>query len=407
MNTRYALPGANPDDSPERHLASSKVRGLAIGMNIVARIARVLPEPEKRAMIWLTNYAKLLDLTQDSLSTELGLDPRDIRSSLTDPDFNRHAFVDAVARMRSVFEAGLKVNREKRQYIPPFKSRVFREAYCALANTKIRRKVANAVKFAEGDPQIVEVIGETRLGKTVAAAWEYFHRLDHAAWFTIPKSTDERSFMIGFAAALGCSVGTCEKNSGLSVKIESCIGPGLISLVFADEAHRNWPADPKLQPKRLDHWRDWWEYHSLSSLHLATPQFTNRMQGVLAAGDGKWEIGQWIGRVQCFDLPNFLDDGDLSAIARNHLPEADAATLAQLVSHAKASRGYAGVMVKAIERARFKLKAKEDDEAPGTMLKAVIDSQKQIDRETIKEALAQLEAAKGKRARVIEMGVAA
>lgn len=50
-STRFAPAGADPDASPERFLASSKLRGIQIGLNVVCRVARVRSEIEARAMI--------------------------------------------------------------------------------------------------------------------------------------------------------------------------------------------------------------------------------------------------------------------------------------------------------------------------------------------------------------------
>lgn len=355
-STRHAAPGTDPAAAPERYLSSDRVRGIAVGAHIVARIARHLPADERAAMLWLTAYAKLLDLTADSLSDQLDLDRTEIREALTNPDQDRARFVRQVADLRKRFERGLATPRRERTEIPQFKSRVFREAACALADTKVRRKVRNAISFAErhDEPQIVEIQGETRLGKTVCAAHEFFRRLDHAAWFTVPTLDDQRSFLIALCQSLGASVSTADKNSHLLSKIEACIGPNRISTLFVEEAHRLWPKNLTNQPKRLDHLRDWWEYHGLSIVILATPQWQDKLTEAAGVADSKWECGQWLGRAQPYDLPGSLTRDDLRAIAANHAPEADAATLDQLVTHAVASRGYAGAMVKAIERTRVR-----------------------------------------------------
>src|SRR5436190_8097155 len=107
-STRYASTGTDPDLAPERYLASARLRGIGIGMNIVARVARVLPEPERHAMIWLTNFAHLRDMTADSLSGELDLDKVEIRRALTDPDADRTRFVRQVEKLRADFLAEMK-----------------------------------------------------------------------------------------------------------------------------------------------------------------------------------------------------------------------------------------------------------------------------------------------------------
>src|SRR5438128_1954686 len=103
-STRYASPTSNPDESPERHLASGRLRGISIGLNIVARVARVLPEHERDAMFWLHNFARLRDLTADALSSELQLERAEIRRALTDPACDRGQFVRRVSELRIRFE---------------------------------------------------------------------------------------------------------------------------------------------------------------------------------------------------------------------------------------------------------------------------------------------------------------
>ena len=47
--------------------------GIEIGLNIVCRVGRTRSEPERRAMIWCANYARLLGLNADQLAERLRL----------------------------------------------------------------------------------------------------------------------------------------------------------------------------------------------------------------------------------------------------------------------------------------------------------------------------------------------
>src|ERR1041384_5363250 len=110
MNTRYASTPEGSESAPERFLASGKLRGINIGLNVITRVARVRPERERNAMIWLHNYARLENLTADALSDELDLSKPDIRTSLTDPDCEPqllNKFIRSVETKRKEFESNL------------------------------------------------------------------------------------------------------------------------------------------------------------------------------------------------------------------------------------------------------------------------------------------------------------
>src|SRR4051794_35271355 len=146
-NTRYAAPNADPDAAPERFLASGKLRGIQIGLNVITRVARIRTERERSAMIWLFNYARLQNLTADSLSDELDLSKPEMRAALTDPDADLTRFVRQVEAVRKTFEAGLK----------------------PLVDTEPTKIVRSGLAMALKHKKIVDVIGFTRIGKSVPA----------------------------------------------------------------------------------------------------------------------------------------------------------------------------------------------------------------------------------------------
>lgn len=363
-STRYANPGNNPDESPERYLASGKLRGISIGMNIVTRVAHVLSEPERAAMIWLTNYAHLRDLTADALCTELQMEKAEIRSALTDPEADRKRFILRVEELRSKFEASLP----------------------GLANTVILRKVRNAVKFGASTPQIIEIIGKTRIGKSESGKAEFLRRMDRAAWLHTPKGQN-REFIFELARSLGIAVGsTSLKAAQIVPKIIACFGPNRINMLFVDEGHRLWPHDLRTDPYRIDFLRDLWELHGVTVIVLATPQYSESMSAAMQ-DNPRWAPGQWDGRVQRFHLPDTMSDEDLGKVARYHFPDATDDIVHQLVDQAKASEGFCGAMVKAIERAKFMaaveekpvslnyIKLAQKELAKGTRLQQIAEGQ--------------------------------
>lgn len=331
-NTRNASPGADPDASPERHLSATKLKGINIGMNIVCRVARVRPEPERRAMIWLTNYALLHHLTADEVSAQVDLSREEIRSALTDPEADLARFVRQVRTLRATFEASLP----------------------ELVPTAVTKTVREAVRFAVKNRKLVECIAKTRQGKTVSARPEFYRLLDRATWLSCPTDDSERTFIFDLARALGISVGGGKKAVQVRPQVTACFGPGLIDVLFVDEGHFLWPVDPRTKPKRVEFLRN--EINAdgtrASVLVFATPQHTNALNAALDLS-GRWAPGQWDGRVVRFYCDDAMSEQDLAAVARHHCPEATANMVQDLVMQAMATEGYCGTMVSTIELARF------------------------------------------------------
>lgn len=370
-NTRYAPAGADPDAAPERYLASAKVRGINIGLNVVCRVARCRPEPERRAMIWLANYARHRELTADALSEELDLDKAEIRAALTDPDADLARFCREVARVRQGFEAGL----------PPW------------VDTAPFKKVRAAFDFARDERVIAEVVGHTRMGKTDAAKDRYLHHLDRAVWLDCPSDESDRTFVFDLARALGIGVGTGKKAVQVKPQVKACFGPGLIDLLIVDEAHFLWPADAKCKPKRIEFLRcDIHNNGRVGVLVLATPQFTASLQASMNSNP-RWAPGQWDGRRVPFYLKDTMSEADLTAVARHHAPEFPEEHLALLVEQAKASAGFCGVMINAIKYARALARAEGEPVVTRARLE---DAQAQMARGTRLEQLAREQAARAK-----------
>lgn len=333
MNTRYAPPGANPEAAPERHLSGAALRGINIGLNVVVRVAAVRTERERRAMIWLTNYARLQGLTADALSERIGLSQDDIRSALTDPDIDLRPFVRAVEGARANFE----------KFIPQ------------LVRTAVTRDVLEAIGYAGETPGIVEIIGHNRTGKTESAWYQFLRLLDRALWIDCPEDDSDRTFLFEIARAAGIGTGTNKKPDQLRAQVKAIFGDPGISVLFVDEAHRLWPSNPRTKPKRIEFLRslvDAGKPPKVSVIVIATEQFAESLEAALDKSS-RWAPGQWQGRAQRWVLPETLSDAELASVARHHAPDAPEEAIRSLVLQAKASQGFCGIMVNTIRRARF------------------------------------------------------
>jgi hypothetical protein len=334
--TRYAAPGSNPDASPERYLSSPKLAGLAIGMNIVCKVARARRVRERKAMIWCANFSRLRGLTADELCDDLKLGKAEIREALTNPDGDLSHFVRRIEDARSSFEASIR---------PPVKTVIFEE-------------VVDQLEFARDEKVIAEIIGKNQMGKS-DGAWDFYLRnLDRALYIKTPESDSERVFHFENAQRLGVS--TSGKKAGQLIgQIATCFGDTLIDTVLVDEGHFLWPNDFKLKPKRLEYWRGLWDSHTrqggIGIGVIATPQHLVTMNYYLANSE-RWAPGQWQGRAIRHLLPDTMSETDLRSVAKWHLPDADEPIQRQLALAARATEGYCGFMVNCIKKARRQAK---------------------------------------------------
>lgn len=334
-STRYAPPTSDPDAAPERFLASSKLRGIQIGLNVITRVARVRSERERSAMIWLHNYARLQNLTADALSDELDLSKPDIRAALTDPDADLQRFVRQVEKLRAEFESTLDAPVRTKPY-------TILEEGLALAK---KRKVP------------VEIVGHTRMGKTLPAFnWYQRNAMDRGIFVKCPEDESDRTFLAAIADKLGISAIANKKIVQIRPQIVSCFGKGLLDFIVVDEAHFLWPNDRKAKPKRLEFLRGLFDMHVPSQVGvviLATPQFTASMNEAMT-DNRRWAPGQWDGRVIRYHFPDTMSDADLRAVAEHHAPDFSGDMIEKLVMHARATHGFCGAMVNAIMLAREK-----------------------------------------------------
>ncbi len=350
--TRYAASNADPDASPERYLASASLRG-PVPLSIICRVSSVLPAAQREAMIWLSGFARLRELTGESLAAELRMPGDEVREALTNPACDRELFFIRVSEQRARFDEELARQRRPGEQSCFSLVPAFDDALCQIADTSIARKIGNAVSMCSTKPQIIEIIGKTRIGKSIAGRRQFLANLHRAAWLNCPKHGTERDFLTGLAGCLGMSFGSAFKNSQIMPKIGACFGRNRVNLLFIDEGQRLLPVETRAEPRRLETVRDLWEQSGISVVILSTPQMSAGLAELMDENP-RWAPGQWIGRRQVFDLPDMMTAEDLAAVAMHHAPDATPDAIEQLVLHAQASEGLCGAMVRAIERARFR-----------------------------------------------------
>ena len=329
-STRTAPP--NAEFAPERGLSSPKVAGINIGLNIVIGVCRAHPEPVRRALIWLANYAHNVHRsTADSLSEKLGLPKTDVRAALTNPEFDDlDTVVRQIQKLRAEFEAT----------IPD------------LVDTAVSREVGLGMSYALKKPKMVEIVGNTRIGKSDCARVHWLRNLDRCLWFECPEDDTERGFFYELAAALGIGVSSAKKTGLYRAQTKGCFGPGGIECLVVDEAHRLWPSDVHSKPKRVEFLRSAYaDGRGCSVVIISTPQHSESLNMSLDNA-GRWAPGQYEGRVSRFHLEDTMPAKDLAAVARYYAKGAPAAVIDALVEQALATEGYCGAMVETIDLAR-------------------------------------------------------
>lgn len=321
----------NRDLHPERFLGSPLVVGINIGLNVITRVARHRSESERAAMVWLHNYAKHRSITADELCGELNLSRADIRRALSDPAEDLSRFMSAVQDRRHRFE----------------------QEEALFCETKVARTIDEAATFAQRQQVICEVIGTTRLGKTVAARQHYLLNMHQSIFVKAPEDQSDLTFLEEIAEALGISTSRKRANQ-LRSQIKKCFGKRGIKMLYIDEAHFLWPDKSVSKPTRIEFVRSLWDRQhpaEIGVLLLATPQYAVSMNNALRDSD-RYAPGQWEGRAIRYMLPAENSERELRDIAKTHCPEADESMLDQLVTAAGGTQGGAGFMVNSINLAR-------------------------------------------------------
>lgn len=344
-----ALPDA---DRPASYLACSEIAGLQIGLHVIGRVARARTEAQKRAMVWVHNYARILQISADMLSEQLGLARREINEALSHPACPHIGkFVDAQQRLRASFEASLP----------------------KLVPTRVTRKVRDGMQEAAEDRVLSEIIGPERVGKSEAFEDGYLRNwMDQGILISCPQSRDMHAFIARIALAMGIQVRSGKGTGRIADQIFATLATGVIGLICIDEGQNLWPSNIETQrPERLEFLRDAWDVGEINrrarrgidgggGLGLAicaTPQFSDAMNLAIQTA-GRWKPGQLEGRMRRSHTPYTLTKDEVTRIAKFHAPDFPANAIATLVDLTLASTGLLGFLVNVIGKVRFEAKSK-------------------------------------------------
>jgi len=340
---------ANPDDfSAERGLSSPLISGINIGLNVIGRVARARTTEERRCMVWLHNYARLMQLTADALASDMGMSRFEIREALTDPACQHLTrFCSAVKSLRATYES----NQPQ------------------LVKNRVSRCVRSGMEEAAEDRVCGIIIGPERVGKSEAFLDTYLREyMDRGILINCPEGRDMRSFITVLAAALGIHASRAKKNDHIRDQIMATFATGIIEILCIDEGQRIWPADLANHfPEKVEFIRTLWDNSEiqrrarrgrdggggLAIAVCATPQFGDDLNTAIGE-NRRWKPGQFEGRMRRSTTPDTLTSQEISSIARYMAPAFDDASIEQLTTVTLASPGLLGFLGNVIGKIQYK-----------------------------------------------------
>lgn len=160
----------------------------------------------------------------------------------------------------------------------------------SLVENRVAKKIMPALDFALANSAIVEIIGESGMGKTFCAE-QWIKRGKHAGrvfYLMIPTMPAKRAVVDLLARMLGIS-GKYYAHD-LFERIVRKLGPD--QLIIVDEAIRLLPANPSSTPHGVEYLRD---LHDRSGCGIAILT-TSRWSNTVRSAGRRFMYEQWVGR---------------------------------------------------------------------------------------------------------------
>ena len=338
----------------EKYASSAE---FEIGLNaiLVARRCSLLTDPKEIELIWFLQHLShqqggLKKVAEDNFA----IFPKQIRKSA--------AFLDQTSDLLreiclnpSTSPSAIKSLSCKNLYhtLQMYCSHVAETSLAGLVKTEIGEVVIDSLNYAEHQKALVLIEGNARIGKTFATKAWCEACPGKRRYVQAPSSNDMTVFFRTVAKALGLAASYTRKANELRVRISDVLQTGQLMLVI-DEAHYLFP---QINVRRALPARINWLLTELVNFGVAvalisTPQFTTSQRVI--EKNTHWASEQLIGRMARYTrLPERLEQNDLEAVARYHLPEGDRKSISALVGYAQASRKYLAGIDHATKAARY------------------------------------------------------
>jgi len=221
-----------------------------------------------------------------------------------------------------------------------------------LVVTEVGAKVLEALNYSEDQKCLSLVEGFARTGKTFSTKAWCAARPGRRRLVSLSEATSDKEFFREIAKALGAAASYGLKGNELRERVNDILRPGYLTLVI-DEAHFLWPQRNlrEASPRRIEWVRASLANYGVPVVMIATHQFTKAQQQI--EKHTNWSSEQLIGRIAfCAKLPDHLEKDDIAAVARFHLPEADARSIGFLVDYVIASKKHLASIDHGVKAAR-------------------------------------------------------
>jgi hypothetical protein len=215
----------------------------------------------------------------------------------------------------------------------------------SLAPTATAKAVTEELEAVAVAQTLGLLQGETREGKTTAA--QAFHRknLHRCRYASLEDDLSDRRFYEILANAVSGPIDARWVKDDFRAAITGAlIGSGLMLII--DEAHNLFPRNRKSRPVWLEWVRTALVDRGVAVALISTPQFVGRIHATAQASG--WQSDQFTGRIGklrtieplAADNPKVWDERreDIAAVARCHLPGADARGIAYMTETAIVGR---------------------------------------------------------------------
>jgi hypothetical protein len=222
-----------------------------------------------------------------------------------------------------------------------------------IAETAVTREIFKALQFAWDEKAMVEIVGDSRFGKTESVKAKCKAYPGRARLVITPCDNCERSFFDAIATAAGCNTTFETPLREVKAKVSFVLKYSGLMFVF-DEAAWLLPTrfNSRTTPVRLNYVRSLALDNGCPVALVVTPQFFDRAANKFEKTTG-FNLAQFKGRImRRITLPDSLSQQDLLAVVKIHFPDLRESLAKRIVAAALLSDSYLFAVEKISKNAR-------------------------------------------------------
>jgi DNA transposition AAA+ family ATPase len=304
--------------------ASSAHSRINVPLNLT--VWRDRPQDEQDLLTWFHQHCLDHKLTWEQACDALGYDRSNVFRILKgtyNPGGTWAKPMDAIVSYKRIAEA--RAGIQKNQF----------------AENSISKLIWAGLDYAMANNSITMVIGESRMGKTLAAIeWAARNNHGRSVLITARPVGGTKGLARNLCQAIGAN-----QNQSLPAMVDSIYrGFNKNRILIVDEAHRLMPGSTRtINPANLEFLRDIHDQTGCGLALLATARF----QAALEKGEYQYE--QLIGRIGMpIRLPKQIKRRDTMQIIQQFLPDPSSDTIAKSMEIANAP-GRLGILVETLK----------------------------------------------------------